>query len=155
MESVDINQALASCELFKTLDPSEIGIIANICQIKTYEAGECVYQQGDFGGYLYIISEGRVILERTMNIGSREGRVVIATLGKGRVFGCWSTLLGESHIMMLTTFCQKPSKIIELKGANLRELMLHDTRFGFNVLERLSFLLRDRIEAAYGAMEKI
>lgn len=155
MEPVDINQALAGCELFKTLDPSEIGIIANICRIKTYEAGECVYQQGDFGEYLYIISEGRVILERTMNIGSREGRVVIATLGKGRVFGCWSTLLGESHIMMLTTFCQKPSKIIEVKGAELRELMLHDTRFGFNVMERLCFLLRDRIEAAYGAMEKI
>jgi len=155
MESVDINQALASCEFFKTLDQSEIGIIANICQIKTYEAGECVYQQGDFGEYLYIISKGQVILERTMNIGSREGRVVIATLGKGRVFGCWSTLLGESHIMMLTTFCQKPSKIIELKGADLRELMLHDTRFGFNVMERLCFLLRDRIEAAYGAMEKI
>ena len=155
MESVDINQALASCEFFKTLDQSEIGIISNICQIKTYEAGECVYQQGDFGEYLYIISEGRVILERTMNIGSREGRVVIATLGKGRVFGCWSTLLGESHIMMLTTFCQKPSKIIEVKGAELRELMLHDTRFGFNVMERLCFLLRDRIEAAYGAMEKI
>ena len=155
MESVDINQAIANCEFFKTLDQSEIGIIANICQIKTYEAGECVYQQGDFGEYLYIISEGRVILERTMNIGSREGRVVIATLGKGRVFGCWSTLLGESHIMMLTTFCQKPSKIIELRGADLRELMLHDTRFGFNVMERLCFLLRDRIEAAYGAMEKI
>ena len=155
MESVDIYQALTSCELFKVLDPNEIEMIANICQINTYEAGECVYQQGDFGEYLYIICSGRGILERTMNIGVREGKVVIATLGKGRVFGCWSTLLDEPHIMMLTTFCQKPSKIIELKGVDLRQLMLHDTRFGFNVMERLCFLLRDRIEAAYGAMEKI
>ena len=155
MEHVDINQAIASCELFKVLNPNEIEIIANICQINTYEAGECVYQQGDFGDYLYIICDGKVILERIMKIGSREGRVVIATLGKGRVFGCWSTLLGEPHFMMLTTFCQKPSKIIKLKGADLRELMLHDTRFGFNVMERLCFLLRDRIQAAYGAMEKI
>ena len=155
MEPVDINQALANCELFKTLDPSEIGAIATICRINTYEAGECVYQQGGFGEHLYIIAEGRVILERTMNTGSREGKVVIAAIGKGRVFGCWSTLLGESHIMMLTTFCQKPSKIIKLKGADLREVMLQDTRFGFNVMERLCFLLRDRIEAAYGAMEKI
>lgn len=155
MESVDIHQALSRCELFKVLDASEIGMIAKVCQINTYAAGECVYQQGDFGDYLYIICEGQVILERTMNLGFREGRVVIATLGKGRVFGCWSTLLGEPHIMMLTTICQNPSKIIELKGADLRELMVHDTRFGFNVMEGLCFLLRDRIEAAYGAMEKI
>ena len=90
-----------------------------------------------------------------MKLGSREGRVVIATLGKGRVFGCWSTLLDASHVMMLTTLCQKPSKIILLKGTELRELMLSNARFGFNVMERLCFLLRDRIETAYGAMEKI
>ena len=155
MESADICQALASCELFEGLEQSEISIIADICQVKTYGAGERVYQQGDFGGYIYIIAEGHVILERTMKIGSREGRVVIATLGKGRVFGCWSTLLDESHVMMLTTFCQKPSKIILLNGAELRELMLSNTRFGLKVMERLCFLLRDRIEAAYGAMEKI
>ena len=155
MESADIYQALISCELFKGLEQSEINIIADICEVKTYDAGEHVYQQGDFGGYIYIIAEGHVILERTMKIGSREGRVVIATLGKGRVFGCWSTLLDASHVMMLTTFCQKPSKIILLKGAKLRELMLSNSGFGFNVMERLCFLLRDRIETAYGAMEKI
>ena len=49
MKHVDINQALSSCEIFKVLNLSEIEIIANICQINTYEAGECVYQQGDFG----------------------------------------------------------------------------------------------------------
>lgn len=155
MESVDIYQVLPSCELFKVMDPSETKMIANICQVVTYKAGEYVYQQGDLGEYLYVIGGGRVILERTMNIGWREGKVAIATLGKGRVFGCWSTLLGESHIMMLTSFCQKASKIIELKGADLRKLMLHDARFGFKVMERLCFLLRNRIEAVYGAMEKI
>ena len=155
MESAGIDQALANGELFKGLEQDEIRMISNICQVNTYEAGELVYQQGDFGEYLYIIAEGQVVLERTMNIGSRKGRVVIATLGKGRVFGCWSTLLDAPHIMMLTTFCQKPAKIILLKGADLRELMLRDTRFGFNVMQRLCLLLRDRIEAAYGAMEKI
>jgi CRP/FNR family cyclic AMP-dependent transcriptional regulator len=33
--------------------------------------------------------------------------------------------------------------------------MEEDTAFGFFMLERLSFLLRDRIQAAYGAMDKI
>lgn len=155
MKPADIEQTLAGCEIFKGLDSDEIRTIANICQVKNYEIGDVVYQQGDFGEYLYIIAEGQVVLERTMNIGAREGKVVLAILGKGRVFGCWSTLLNESHIMMLTPHCQKPSKIIVLQGSELRNLMTRDAQFGFNVMEKLCLLLRDRIQAAYGAMEKI
>ena len=155
MEVSEIQQLLACCELFKGLEQSDLVLIAEICHVKTYEAGESVYQQGDFGKYLYVIAEGRVVLERTMDIGPRESRVVIDTLGKGRVFGCWSTLLNEPHIMMLKTFCQSPATIFILNGADLRDLMTRNTQFGFNVMENLSFLLRDRIQAAYGAMEKI
>ena len=57
--------------------------------------------------------------------------------------------------MMLETFCQTPATLLILNGAELRDLMTRDTRFGFNVMENLCFLLRDRIQAAYGAMEKI
>ena len=155
MKSTEIEQVLAGSELFKGLEQNEIGKVAGICRVKTYGKGESVYQQGDFGEYLYIIAEGQVVLERTVDMGSREGRVVIAILGKGRVFGCWSTLLNEPHIMMLKTFCQTPTTILELKGAQLRELMTRDARFGFNVMEKLCFLLRERIQSAYGAMEKM
>jgi hypothetical protein len=33
-------------------------------------------------------------------------------------------------------------------------MMTKNTEFGFNLLEKLCFLLRDRIQAAYGALEK-
>ena len=155
MKTADIIQTLESCELFKGFAPDAINMIAEICQAKTYKIGDVVYQQGDFGDYIYIIAEGQVTLERTMNTVSREGRVVITILGKGRMFGCWSTILNEPHHMLLTTFCQKPARIIALKGSDLRELMIRDTQVGFNLLERLCFLLRDRVQAAYGAMEKI
>jgi CRP-like cAMP-binding protein len=155
MESAEIEQTLANCEFFKGLEKSEIRNIAGICRVQSYEQGEAVYQPGIFGEHLYIIARGQVVLERTLNMGSRQGRVAIATLGKGRVFGCWSTLLNEPHMMMLRTFCQTPATILVLTGADLRDLMIRDTRFGFNVMERLCLLLRDRIQAAYGAMEKI
>ncbi|MCK4787195.1 MAG: Crp/Fnr family transcriptional regulator, partial [Desulfobacteraceae bacterium] len=74
---------------------------------------------------------------------------------KGRVFGCWSTLLGEPHNLMSSATCQKPTKIVTMKGTDLRNMMLNNTDLGFKVLEKLCFLLRDRIEGAYGAMEKI
>ena len=74
---------------------------------------------------------------------------------KGRVFGCWSTLLDDPHILMSSAVCQTPTKIVSLIGSELREMMIEDAELGFNLLERLSFLLRDRIQAAYGALEKI
>jgi CRP-like cAMP-binding protein len=155
MEAAEIERTLAGCEFFRGLEQSDLKNIASICRVKTFETGESVYQQGDFGEHLYVIADGKVVLERTMDIGPRESRVVIDTLGKGRVFGCWSTLLNEPHIMMLKTFCQTPTTILVVNGADLRDLMTRDTRFGFNVMENLCFLLRDRIQAAYGAMEKI
>ena len=155
MESAEIEEILASSELFKGLGQSEIRNIAKICRVNTYDKGALVYQQGDFGEIIYIIANGQVVLEKTVDMDSREGRVVIATLGRGRVFGCWSTLLDEPHIMMLRTFCQTPATILVLKGAELRKGMVSDTRFGFNVMEKLCFLLRERIQSAYGAMEKM
>ncbi|UCB51172.1 MAG: Crp/Fnr family transcriptional regulator, partial [Deltaproteobacteria bacterium] len=61
----------------------------------------------------------------------------------------------EPHNLMSSATCQKPTKVVAMKGSDLRQLMLGSTELGFRVLERLCFLLRDRIQGAYGAMEKI
>jgi hypothetical protein len=88
-------------------------------------------------------------------MGSRKGNAVIGMLGRGRAFGCWSTLLGESHNLMASALCRKPTTILSVSGPELREIMIDNSELGFNVLEKLCFLLRDRIQGAYGAMEKI
>jgi CRP-like cAMP-binding protein len=151
----EIKNVLVSCELFRDLEKSSIEKIADLCQVEDFEPGRYVFRQGDFGEQLYIIAEGHVFLERAMDLGKGKGNVVIGILGKGRVFGCWSTLLGEPHKLMSSATCQKPTKIVTIKGSDLRNMMLDNAEAGFNVLERLCFLLRDRIEGAYGAMEKI
>ena len=155
MDGPDIQQALENCEFFKGMGKKDIDRIASLCQIETYESGETIFRQGDFGEHIYIIAEGHVFLERSTDLGTRKARVVIGILGKGRVFGCWSTLLDEPHNLMSSATCQKTTRVVTLKGSDLREVMLASTPLGFKVLERLCFLLRDRIQGAYGAMEKI
>jgi len=88
-------------------------------------------------------------------VGSRRSTVAVGLLGRGKLFGGWSTLLGEPHRLMLSAICRKPSRLVLLKGAELREMMTGDIRLGFDILERLCFLLRERIEVALGAMENI
>lgn len=155
MDRSEMEKVLERCEFFKGLDGSDIGKIADLCDSGIYEAGEYVFQQGDFGDHLYIIASGHVFLERAMDLGSRKGSVVIGALGQGRVLGCWSTLLGEPHFLMSSATCQKPTTVVFFRGADLREIMLSNANLGFNVMEKFCFLLRDRIQGAYGALEKI
>jgi len=155
MAASEILTVLASSEFFRDLEKSDQEKVAELSEPKTYEPGEFVFRQGDFGEHLYIIAEGHVFLERSMDLGTQKGSAVIGILGKGRVFGCWSTLLVEPHNLMSSATCQKQTKVVSLKGTDLREMMMGNKELGFQVLEKLCFLLRDRIQGALGAMEKI
>ena len=155
MADPDIQKTLQECEFLKDIPESHLDTIAGFCSIDRYEAGSYIFRQGDMGDDLFIVIDGYVFLERTMDIGSHKGSVVIDAMGKGRTLGCWSTLLGEPHRLMSSASCQKDSTVVRLNGHQIRECMESDTSFGFFMLKRLCFLLRDRIEAAYGALDKI
>ena len=151
----DILSILESCELFNRLERNDIEKVAGLCQERDYEAREYLFRQGDFGEYLYIIAEGHIVLERAIALGAKEGSVSIGILGNGRVAGCWSVLLGEPHHHMSSAICKKSTHVLVMRGSELRRMMLSNLHFGFSVLERLCISLRERIQGAYGAMEKI
>jgi CRP-like cAMP-binding protein len=155
MAKSEISGFLEKCELFSGLNKNEVEKIAGLGHLETYEAGENILNQGDFGENLYIITEGMVVLERSIDLGTRRGSAVIGLLGRGRALGCWSTLLGEPHTYMSSAKCRKPTKAVVIKGQTLREMMLGNLELGFKVLERLCFILRDRIHGAFGAMENV
>ncbi|MCF8129140.1 MAG: Crp/Fnr family transcriptional regulator [Deltaproteobacteria bacterium] len=155
MDDHKIKQILEGCEFFKGLKEPYIDSVAGLCQVRDYEPGEYVFSQGDFGEYLYVIAEGNVTLERSMDLGDRKGNAVIGLLGKGRVMGCWSTLLGQPHNLMSSALCQKPTTVVSIKGKALRDIMMGDHDLGFSLMESLCFLLRDRLHGALGAMERI
>ena len=151
----EIQKILQRCELFQGLSKNDIESVAILCRLEKFQAGEPVYQQGDFGDRLYIIAEGQVALERSLDLGARKGSAVMGLLGAGRAFGCWSTLLDDAHNLMSSIVCRKQTRVVVIDGAALRQLMVENLQLGFNVLEKLCFMLRDRIQSAYGAMDKI
>lgn len=155
MDNAEICQVLKKSEFLKGLAEEEVIKVSKICRVANYKAGTYVFHQGEFCQNLYIIVEGYVFLERTMDIGKHKGHVVIDALGRGRSLGCWSSLLGQTHTLMSSANCQKATTMLVLNGLQLRDMMMKQSDFGFNILERLCFLLRDRIKAAYGALDKI
>jgi CRP-like cAMP-binding protein len=154
MDISEIIYILGNCELFKGLGEESIEKITPLQKEEIYKPGEYVFQQGDFGNRVYIIIEGHISLERKMDLGTRRGNMVIGMLGKGRAFGCWSSLLGEPQSLMSSAICQKDARLLSFDGSELRTIMLGKAEIGFHVMERICFLLRDRVRGAYGAMEK-
>lgn len=155
MPAPDIRSILQTCGFLENISTSHLATVMTCSSLDHYNAGAYVFQQGDICENLFIIAEGYVFLERAMDIGHHMGSVVIDALGRGRTMGCWSTLLGETHVLMSSASCQKDTTVIRLDGRQLRKCMQADTCFGFFMLERLCFLLRERIQAAYGALDKI
>jgi CRP/FNR family cyclic AMP-dependent transcriptional regulator len=155
MNPAEVEHILANCEFFKELDIDHIKKISGLCRKVTRETGEYLFQQNNFGEELFIIADGFVSLERSINLGHKKGNVVIESLGKGRVTGCWASLLDQPHHLMSSACCEKPTTVLVLNGSELRKMMLENTKLGFFILERFCFLLKDRIQAAYGAMERI
>jgi CRP-like cAMP-binding protein len=153
MDRSETIHLLQSCEFFKGLQEDNIELITSLCHMESYAAGDHIFRQGDLGDHIYIVAEGHVFLERSMDLGIRKGSAIIGMLDKGRVFGCWSTLLTKKHTLMSSAFCRKPTRVLVIKGPDLRQMMLDNNELGFNVLERLCFLLRDRLMGAYEAME--
>jgi len=155
MDPSEIQNIIEHCELFKGLNTDELEGIIKLGQVEVYEAGDKILNQGDFSDKLYIIAEGHVFLERSIDLGTRKGSVTLSLLGRGRVLGCWSTLLGEAYPLMSSAICKEHAKVVVIRSPALREMILSDFHFGFKVMERLCSILRDTLQGAYGAMEKI
>ena len=155
MDHSEAIHLLESCAFFKGFQEDHLQELTSMFEVESYAARDHIFRQGDLGERIYIVAEGHVFLERSVDLGTRKGTVVIGVLGKGKVFGCWSTLLNETHTLMSTAVCRKPTKVLAIKGSDLRKMMLDNNELGFHVLERLCFLLRDRLKGAYQAMEEI
>ena len=155
MNSLQIQKALEGCDFFRGLEKPHLQEIVDLGRLEEYEPGQYIYKQGESGEWMFLIAEGHVHLERSLDLGTKKGSVVIAMLGKGKVFGCWSTLLGKPHKYMSSASCPKRTRVIALKGSDLRAMMLRNSSMGFTVLENLCLTLRERIQGVYGAMERI
>ena len=151
----DITQTLSKCELLAQLTEEEIKSIAPLCQIETFHFGETVFRQGEQGTKVYIIKEGQIALERSVDLGGRKAQLNIAILGPGKALGCWLALLGETHCLMSSAICNRKTVVISLEGPVLRSVLEKNLAAGFKVMETLAYILRDRLRGGLRCHGKI
>jgi CRP-like cAMP-binding protein len=159
MDIEKITEILRMCELFSELSDNELGSIASLGRIEKFEPGEKIYEQGSIGTKLYILSQGRVTLERKVDLGGRRvANLTVFALKEQtnrRLMGGWSALVGEQHVQMCSAVCEKPTKVISMRCSDLRETIIKNSTIRIKILEKLILLLRDRIYSSYGAIETL
>jgi CRP/FNR family cyclic AMP-dependent transcriptional regulator len=159
MEIETIIETLKKCELFNHLAEAELHSIAGMGKIEEYDTGDELFQQGNIGVKLYILSEGRISLYRKIPLGkSRKGIAPVYVARERpyrRLLGSWSALIGERHVQMCTAKCESPSKVISIPTEGLRIFFEKDLEIRVKILEKLVLLLRDRLESSYSAMETL
>lgn len=76
--------ALSTINLFEGIDPRGLRDIAAIASEESHRLGEVIFKEGDTGGALYMILEGKVRISREV---SGMGEEALAVLGPGDAFG--------------------------------------------------------------------
>lgn len=143
MPKLDIIQ---TSHLFQGLSTEQVHRVASISGEKIYEAGQSIFRQGDRGQSLYVLEEGKVILEMAIASRPERGRspqATVAVIAKGEVFG-WSALV-EPHTLTLSAQAVDRCKVIAIDGIQLLELMDSDPIMGYEVMRRLSEVIASRL----------
>ena len=156
MVSSEMIEGLKTCELFASLSEAEmqtlLATLGDACEMESCKAGDHVFDQDELSSRLYVIKDGQVLLQRSVNMGNKTAQWPLGLLGKGRAMG-WSAVLYGPRYATASAVCQKPSQIVSIDGTSLRSAMEKQPEIGFKVMDRLACMLGERLKAAYNTME--
>ena len=156
MVSSEIIEGLKTCELFSSLNEEEMQVLLSAlgaaCEMGECKAGDHIFDQGELSSRLYVIVDGQVLLQRSVNMGTKTAQWPLGLLAKGRAMG-WSALLYGPRYASASAICQKPTQVISIDGASLRSVLEKQPGIGFKVMDRLAGMLGERLKAAYNTME--
>ena len=134
---------LRQSDIFYQFTPTQLEMVANLCQEVVFQAGEIVFKENSGSQELYIISQGEVeILISPALIGTpdnkdNQGESVIATLRRGQSFG-EIALVDEGLRSASARAAQKDTRLLVISREKL--IMLCETypQLGYRLMYNLA-----------------
>lgn len=81
---------LKQSDIFYQFTQTQLELVANLCQEKTFNEGETIFEENSGSKELYVIIQGEVSILVDPNLvgtESKDDKMVIATLRRGQSFG--------------------------------------------------------------------
>ena len=120
-------------------------MLVPVCQEKVAIKDALILKQGDFARSLYLVDEGRIGLQMTLERpdGSSTGPKTVASIGPREAFG-WSALVKPYRITLSATSVEL-SRLIAIEGPALLELLGRHRDIGYLVMANVASLIAERL----------
>ena len=129
--------ALSQAELFQGLSAGTLDSIADLCRTHDYEEGEAVYRFGDDAVDVYVLVNGRVRF--SLGVGNRPG--VGHSVFTSRMVMGWAALVTDQPRRIATAECLEPTRLVEIPGRALLDVLEANPSDGFIVMKRLAAMI--------------
>ncbi len=139
-EKIDLQNSLLSIPIFAELTKKDISLLIEIIHNRNYLAGEYVFYQGDPGIGLYIIREGEVVVQRSVE--SSE-IISLATFHKGDFFGELALIDGEKRSASATA--KTDTRLAVIFKPDLDEFIEKFPKKGIKILQGISQIIATRL----------
>lgn len=137
-----IGELLGECPLFAGLDDETLAFIAGCGVNARFEPGDFLFREGEPADTFYVLRHGVVTLE--LRAPARRP-LVIETLHDGDVAG-WSWLV-PPYRWAFDARVTEPTAAVALDGACLRGKCGEDPALGFELMQRFSHVMVERLQA--------
>jgi CRP-like cAMP-binding protein len=133
--------------VFQRLNGEQWQKIASISEEKAYPAGQIIFREGDQAKVLYILEEGKVLLE--MRVAPYPERTpaptaTIQVVTDGELFS-WSALVNP-RVLTSSGITASKCRVIMINGEQLVEMMGSDPVMGYEVMTRLAEIIASRLK---------
>lgn len=137
----EIQAALQLIPWFQEIEADHFDSLCGIASLKSVEANEELFREGDKEDYLYIVLEGRIAIEIFV---PGKGRQRIYTAEPMDVVG-WSSVTPVVRQRTASARAVLPGRLILLDAPKLRQLCDQDHDLGYVVMRRLANVVASRL----------
>ncbi len=135
-----LGDILEHTSLFQGLTPAQLERIQPMFKVLEGHTGSILFEQGDLAEFLYLVVTGEVTVRYKPDDGSV---IVVARVKPGGVVG-WSAALGN-RVYTSGAICTENSRLLRLRGRDLRKLCEDDPETGTLILDRLACIIAQRL----------
>ena len=140
---------LKNSPLFNSLTPLELKIVDELMHERRYLTDEIVFDQGEEGQALYLVTSGRIAISRAQG----QNFIVVAELGPGSVFGDLA-LLDDSPRNAQARALENAELAVFFR-ADFLGLMETDAIIGYKISLNLARLIGQRLRDWMGGAAQV
>lgn len=142
-----LTQKLKENILFQDLSPSELRLVENIVNVRSYRPGEIIFRQGEAAVGMYILSKGSVniYVEEIVTSTGELRTTPVTQLKEGDFFGDLA-LVEENSRRSATALAATESILIGFFKPALLEISQRNPVAGVKILMRLGEVLGTRLK---------